>query len=828
MKLTLLVMLPTVAVALCLCAPAMAQDASPATIVVVSPKDARLYFDGVLTQQEGTTRTFTTPPLAIGADYFYEIKAEVLRDGKPLVQTKRISVRAGETSRVDLSKIETELASQAAPAAELPATDAGWPRRIVSDDNVLTLYQPQVEKWDRNRLKARAAVSIETKASPQPTFGVIWITARAAVDKENRLVTLDDFHVPRANFPSSPEKAEQYLDIVRKNAFLGTRTIALDRIQANLAVTEALAKTRTVAVKNEPPQIFFSTKPAILVLIDGAPVLRQVSGSTLLRVLNTRTLILFDQQTGKYYLHLVDRWLEGRALEGPWSVVQNPPPTLDPALQSFHDNPQVDLLDNVAADVKDALENGNEPGIYLSTTPAELIETQGEPEFAPVDETKLLWAKNSTSPILVDTNDQGTYVLLSGRWFRGKSLKGPWEFVAADRLPADFAKIPVTHPRGDVLASVSGTPQAQESVIADQVPQTAAIKRNEAKFEPVYDGRPKFEPIADTPLQYAANSPTPIIEVNPTTYYALENGVWFMASSPNGPWVAATSVPDVIYTIPAGSPIYYATSAYVYGSTPDVVYVGYTPGYFGTCVCPEGVVVYGTGWVWQPWIGDYWYGRPWTYGWGVRFDWTPGGWGFGFATAFGRPWWGPIGWHAGWGGRRWREGWHAGWGGPYARAHINHINFANVNVYHRWDERALVRSYGVGVTSHKGLNNVVAGPDGEVFRRGPNSTWERHTPQGWRPYDSAHASSGQRPQVQYNVNVLNDDWAARRQGEIHANRFQSSTGNYIAPVMRSYAPQAHAVGGPGGFHGAPGGFRAPPGGYRPAPAVSHSAPVRRR
>jgi hypothetical protein len=69
--------------------------------------------------------------------------------------------------------------------------------------------------------------------------------------------------------------------------------------------------------------------------------------------------------------------------------------------------------------------------------------------------------------------------------------------------------------------------------------------------------------------------------------------VWFTASLIDTSWTIATSVPAVIYTIPPSSALYYVTFVHVYGHTPEVVYVGYTPGYLGTVVEPDGVVVYG-------------------------------------------------------------------------------------------------------------------------------------------------------------------------------------------------------------------------------------------
>ena len=69
-------------------------------------------------------------------------------------------------------------------------------------------------------------------------------------------------------------------------------------------------------------------------------------------------------------------------------------------------------------------------------------------------------------------------------------------------------------------------------MIANSLPETAAVKRNEAKLPtPKYDGPPQLKPIEGTSLSYVVNSPIPVIQVSPTSYYALENGVWFVATS---------------------------------------------------------------------------------------------------------------------------------------------------------------------------------------------------------------------------------------------------------------------------------------------------------
>src|SRR5262249_29726996 len=79
---------------------AVGQDANSAIVVVTVPSDAVVYFDDTRMQRPGTTRTYSTPPLNPGTTYRYTIKAEVVRDGRTVTDTKQITVRAGETTRV--------------------------------------------------------------------------------------------------------------------------------------------------------------------------------------------------------------------------------------------------------------------------------------------------------------------------------------------------------------------------------------------------------------------------------------------------------------------------------------------------------------------------------------------------------------------------------------------------------------------------------------------------------------------------------------------------------------------------------------------------------
>jgi hypothetical protein len=158
-----------------------------------------------------------------------------------------------------------------------------------------------------------------------------------------------------------------------------------------------------------------------------------------------------------------------------------------------------------------------------------------------------------------------------------------------------------------------GTPEAEEAVLMGQIPQKAEVRRDDTTIEVHYAGDPEWTPIEETGLAYAANTTFDVFRFE-DRYYACYEGTWFVSDSPNGPWIVADSVPEVIYTIPPDCPKYHVTYVYVYESTPTTVIVGYTSGYTGIYVS-WGCVVYGTGYWYYPYYRyPIYYPYPRTYG----------------------------------------------------------------------------------------------------------------------------------------------------------------------------------------------------------------------
>jgi hypothetical protein len=190
----------------------------------------------------------------------------------------------------------------------------------------------------------------------------------------------------------------------------------------------------------------------------------------------------------------------------------------------------------------------------------------------------------------------------------------------------------------------------------------------------------------------------------------------------------------VIYSIPPSSQVHYVTYVRVYSSTPSTVFVGYTPGYYGTVMSTDGVVVYGTGYPYPVYVGTYWYPPPYyTYGYGA-----------GFATGF------FIGFAIG-------GGWHSpccyGGGG----LHVSHHTNINVNnSYNRWGGKSTsvsgpggrnLQATQVGNTTlakGSGSNNVYAGRDGNVYRRDDSGNWQQHGGKG-EGWSDVNRGGGNRP-----------------------------------------------------------------------------------
>jgi hypothetical protein len=477
------------------------------------------------------------------------------------------------------------------------AKDPGWPRQIVKPDGTLIIYQPQVDNWQNFMDIAWRQAFQLTPAGGKQVVGAASFVGTTFVDTEKHMVLIYGLKVLNTYFPSLDPATTAQMDQLVRSFLAPSINISLDRILAYVPKTQAV---KTVALKNDPPFIFVSYTPGILLGLDGEPVLSEIPDTDLKFVVNTTWPLFFDKSNSQYYLLVNNLWLSAADLHGPWSRVMK-------LSRDFKKIPDSGKFVPVKSAVPPPnLSNPIIPQVFYSTIPAEVILFDGHPTYTQIPGTQLVYANNTDSPIFVYSTTQTYYYLAAGRWFSAQNLAGPWTFASLN-LPADFANIPLTSPASAILASVPGTSQAKDAVLIAQIPTVMLLNPTTAAAQAKvsYIGDPQFAPIEGTTLLYATNTPDKVIQVDDVYYLCLQ-GVWFMSTTAQGPWTTAGSVPQVIYTIPPSSPIYNVTYVTQTTVSDGSVQASYTAGYLGAFVMGAAVgaiVTSGTGYYYPPYIG---------------------------------------------------------------------------------------------------------------------------------------------------------------------------------------------------------------------------------
>jgi hypothetical protein len=481
-----------------------------------------------------------------------------------------------------------------------------WPKTWQANGYSLTAYEPQADAWQNySKLTGKVAVAVTKPGSDKPLLGVVHLTADTTTDSNTNLVRISNVQIASVNFPNLSADEQKRLDTyLRQNAKLNDATVAVETILLNIKATQS--GEREAQIITTAPTIYYSQKPAILVTFDGDPLFGPVKGvqGDLNFAVNTNWNIF---KTGsQYYLLVSNFWLTASAPQGPWSPAAS-------VLAILKQLPDDESWKDVRAALNAAPIGASQlPMVWVSTQPAEAIVTDGAPKLVAIVGTQLVYIDNTDATVVFDKASKRYYYLTSGRWYSASTLNGPWSF-ASEKLPAEFKKIPADSQLGFVLASVPGTPQSQEAIVRAQVPTEAKVDRATASLTVSYAGDPQFQPIKDTAIQYAVNTDVDVIKTSDGKYYACKDAVWFVATTPTGPWTVADNIPDEIYTIPTESKVYNDTYVHEVKADTSSVWFAFTAGYLWAYPWHHGYY-YGPGWWYRPWYG-YWGGYPVYYPW---------------------------------------------------------------------------------------------------------------------------------------------------------------------------------------------------------------------
>lgn len=507
--------------------------------------------------------------------------------GDPFGHLSDAGRRSGARSFAVLALVLLTVAS-AGLRAGAQTTDPGWPRVIQRDGQQLTIYQPQVDSWlGYTNLHFRCAIAIKG-VSKQEKFGVVEVDALTVADLTARMVAI----VPlkrEIRFANTPEPELTALrQAAEKLSPPGqVTTLSLDRVIAYLDPAHQPVQ-HPVELNIDPPTLFYSATPAILVVFIGPPRFVPVATdrTDLEFALNTNWDLLRDVASGQYFLLDGESWLTAPdVMKGPWVPALKLPPSLStlPANDNW-------------ADARKRIPGKplkSAPTVFASADAAEMILTSGAPDYRSIPNTRLKQFSNTASAVFLDTGDGNLYFLVAGRWFRSARLQGPWS-AASNDLPPDFARIPDSDPAAFVKASVPGTPEARDAVLLASIPTTTTVQITHVTVNVTYSGQPQFVAIPSTTVQYAVNTPNQVFLVD-GGYYWCSGGVWYCGVVATGPWSFCTSVPPAIYAIPSSNPNYNVTYVVVQSATPTTVVYSQTAGYSGEYVAANGVLMFGAG-----------------------------------------------------------------------------------------------------------------------------------------------------------------------------------------------------------------------------------------
>jgi hypothetical protein len=562
----------------------------------------------------------------------------------------------------------------------LGANAQSWPKEFTGTKGKLVMYEPQPQKIEANKVSGVMAISVLANGKKEPVFGALFFDAFIKIDRDTRKYSLDRFTIPNLKFSGKTDIPDKDEEDLKKYIIEQVMAMQITGSYDQLLSTVEEYKTenkKNENFRNDPPVFIYTTSPSVLIMIDGEPKFQDIKDTDLKHVANTGYVIFENKSDRQFYLFGGEIWYTAPQIKGPWQVTKNVPKDVKKLL---------DQNKEAAKNAGKVETTGKEtpPAIVVATVPTELIQTKGEPQWKKYDsvDISIEYADNSEDNLF--RVGSVFYVLKSGRWFQSSSLNAGWKFLPVEQLPKEFAMIPSGSPKDIVLSCVPGTVEARDALLDAQVPQTATVDRKtggkDVKVQ--YDGKPQYEKIEGTSLELVKNADKTVFRTttmplgyqggkavhDQAKYYMVDNGIWYASSSPDGPWYVSDTRPATVEDIPPSSPAYNTKYVYVYDSSPDVVYVGYTPGYMGSYVYGP-TVIYGTGYHYTPWYGSMYYPyhstwgfnmnyNPWT-GWSIGFGFTTGPFHFGFGTGgftFGMSW--------GFGGPMWGYPPGMGWFGP--------------------------------------------------------------------------------------------------------------------------------------------------------------------
>jgi hypothetical protein len=195
------------------------------------------------------------------------------------------------------------------------------------------------------------------------------------------------------------------------------------------------------------PDVFYSDKPAEIILFDGQPVYAQIPDTQLEYATNTNSVVFVFTPTQQFYYLTAGRWFRTTDLQqGSWTYAT---PDLPPDFAKIPlSSPAAAILASVPGteEAKDAVLLAQVPTtmtVKSKEAAAKVkVEYAGDPKFEPIKGTSMEYAAN-TSDKVIKVSDV-YYLCLQGVWFMSPNPTGPW--TTCTSVPQEIYTIPSSSP----------------------------------------------------------------------------------------------------------------------------------------------------------------------------------------------------------------------------------------------------------------------------------------------------------------------------------------------------------------------------------------------
>jgi hypothetical protein len=477
----------------------------------------------------------------------------------------------------------------------------------------LILHAPQIRSWPKfERFEAILALEL-TSRDGTIRFGTAKVSGATEVDLRKRVVKVTSPRFDSVQF--ADPVPDELRSAVMTAGLRSTLEIPLDLFLAHLA-NEVLIEPAPPGFNVNPPPILIRSSPTLLLHVNGEPVYESVGTTGLQRVVNANWPLFRSTDGSAFFLLEGDDWQSSSSIVSGWA----PASTLPEVFAMLPDEPPYRSA-KAAYPAKPYARPATT--VIHVTRPTELIVIDGAPALEAIAGAEgLKYVSNTSSPLFRLGNDW--YYLAAGRWFKSIHLEqGPW--IWTTELPAAFRQIPETHVRAEVRVSIAGTPEARFAALEAQLPtKVSAPVGSAAPVKVSYSDDPEFKAIPGTRVYRGINTAFDVLRYG-GRYYLLYSGIWYVATTPLGPWASVSTVPSAIYAIPPSSPAYHVTFVTAEQSPSGVVVYTYPPAYTSGVYVAYGVPYYGTGWYYPPYVsGAYYYPYSASYGYGAMYNTSTG------------------------------------------------------------------------------------------------------------------------------------------------------------------------------------------------------------